>query len=198
MTRALTRVAVFLGAGLVAAVAVASPASAHTGHPAGGLADGLLHPVVGPDHLLAMLAVGVVAALVASGRLAWSVPAAFGGGMVLGGVAGIAGVSLPGVEAGVALSVVALGSVIAVGRRSRTVWLPVAAGLFGALHGLAHGGELPAGATPVAYVVGFVAATAGLHLLGAAAGRSLRPRASLRTGLGATLAAVGVLLLTSA
>jgi urease accessory protein len=180
-----------LGGAALASLAVAGPVAAHTGHPADGLVDGVVHPLFGPDHLLAMVAVGVVAALASSRRLAWAVPAGFLGGMVLGGVAGIAGVSFPGLEVAVAASVVALGLLVTRAAPVRAVWLPVLAGLFGAAHGLAHGGELPADARPLVYVAGFVAATAALHALGVLGGTGLRSRPAVRTALGTAVAAAG-------
>ena len=183
---------------VVGLIASAAPAAAHTGHPTDGLTDGLVHPVFGPDHLLAMLAVGVVAALCSSRRLVWAVPGAFVIGMIGGGLAGMAGLSTPAVEPAVASSVILLGVVVAVGLRGGSAWLPLAAGLFGALHGLAHGGELPAEATPFAYLVGFVAVTIGLHLAGVLAGTALRERSSVRAGAGVAMAAAGVGLLAMA
>lgn len=176
----------------LAVIAGAAPAAAHTGLPAGGAGDGLLHPVLGWDHLLAMVAVGVVAATVAGQRVAWWVPAGFFGGMTVGGLAGLLGLGAPLVETAIAMSVVALGGLVVAGR----VWLPAVAAVFGAAHGHAHGAELPAGAVPAAYVAGFVAATAALHLLGAAVGIGLRRAPVLRVVGGAAVTVAGVLLTT--
>lgn len=174
---------------------VAAPAGAHTGLPAGGALDGVVHPLAGLDHLLAMVAVGVLAALAGTRRAAWAVPAGFVGGMVLGGAAGLAGVELPAVEVLIAASVVVLGVLVAVGVEGSATWLPLVAVAMGAVHGHAHGAELPAGAAPVAYVAGFVVATAALHATGAAAGLGLRRLPVVRVGAGATMASVGALLL---
>src|SRR5262245_1767208 len=105
----LTTAVVPVLAGVAAVVLAASPAGAHTGGPVHGLADGALHPLTGLDHLLAMLAVGVVAALGTSVRRPWTVVVAFLGGMVAGGALGLAGVAFPGVETAIVLSVVGLG-----------------------------------------------------------------------------------------
>jgi urease accessory protein len=180
----------------LAVVAGAAPAAAHTGLPAGGAGDGLLHPVLGWDHLLAMVAVGVLAATVAGRRVAWWVPAGFVGGMTVGGLAGLLGLGAPLVETAIAMSVVALGGLVVAGPEAAGVWLPAVAAAFGAAHGHAHGAELPAGAVPAAYVAGFVAATAALHLLGAAVGVGLRRAPVLRVLGGVAVTVAGVLLTT--
>lgn len=87
------------------AVLVASPASAHVGHATHGFGTGFLHPLTGPDHLLAMVAVGVVAATWRTDRTLWSAPASFLLGMVAGGLGGIIGVPFPGAEVLIAASV---------------------------------------------------------------------------------------------
>jgi urease accessory protein len=182
---------------------VASPAGAHTGLPAGGALDGLGHPVHGLDHLLAMVAVGVIAAAVTDRRIAWLTPVGFVAGMVLGGAAGLSGVGFPAVELAIATSVVVLGALVVVlttrtTRRRVGLWLPVLAAVFGAAHGHAHGAELPSGALPAAYLAGFLAATVALHLTGAAAGLGLRRVKVAQVVAGAAVAAAGVLLLTGA
>jgi urease accessory protein len=186
------------GGAALAFVASASPAAAHTGHPTDGLADGLLHPVFGPDHLLAIVAVGVVAALAVDRRIAWLVPGGFLAGMLLGGLAGMAGIAFPGIELAVAGSVVVLGLLVTGYARVAERWLPVVALLFGVAHGLAHGGELPENAAPLAYVAGFVVATALLHAVGLLGGSRLRSSRRVRVGIGTAVAAAGAALLVLA
>ncbi|SDI09923.1 urease accessory protein [Pseudomonas benzenivorans] len=140
-------------------------AFAHAGHDHSGLLSGLAHPLLGLDHLLAMLAVGLWAAQ-QSGAARWAVPLGFVGSMLLGGLFGFGGVQLPLLETAIASSLLALGLLVAVAAR-----LPLAialglTGLFGLSHGLAHGLELPAQASPWAYAGGFVIATAALHAAG--------------------------------
>lgn len=172
---------------------------AHVGRGLGGFWDGVLHPFTGVDHLLAMVAVGVLAAVVADRRIAWATPAAFVGGMVLGGAAGIAGFEAGFVETAIALSIVVLGGLIAlttVASRSVGAWVPALALGFGALHGVAHGAEAPASASPVRYVLGFVAATVVLHVSGVLLGTAVgRRRVAVGTLAGAVSAA-GVMILT--
>lgn len=145
-------------------------AFAHTG--AGhthGFVHGFTHPIGGLDHLLAMVAVGMFAAYL-GGRALWLVPATFVGVMALGGLLGVSGVSLPYVEVGIALSVVALGLLVALR------WnFPIAAAMaivavFAVFHGYAHGTELPENASGIGYSIGFMIATALLHLVGIAIG----------------------------
>ncbi len=199
MAAALTRrnVVAVVGGAVGAALLVAAPAGAHQ-LPGGGALDGLAHPVLGIDHLLAMVAVGVLAALSSDRRVAWAVPAGFVGGMVLGGALGIAGVPAPGVEVAIAGSVVALGVLVVTGAAGGSVALVAVAAVMGALHGQAHGAELPHGAAPVAYVAGFVVATAALHAAGAGIGIALRRAPAVRAGAGALISAAGVLLLVGA
>jgi urease accessory protein len=194
-----------VSAGLAGLVVAATPAGAHE-LPAGGALDGLAHPVLGLDHLLAMVAVGVLAALVAtrsatgSTRPAWRVPAAFVVGMVAGGAVGLAGVGFPGVEWVIGGSVVAFGALVASGLSRGVAGRPalalVALALVvGAAHGHAHGTEAPAGATTALYVAGFVAATAALHLVGTVVGLALGRSERARVAAGTGVAALGAVLL---
>ncbi|MBV9076786.1 MAG: HupE/UreJ family protein [Methylobacteriaceae bacterium] len=138
----------------------------------GGFAHGLAHPLGGLDHVLAMVAVGLIAAQL-GGRAVWLVPASFIAMMVAGGALGMAGVGLPFVEVAIGLSVVVLGLVLALGLN-----LPVAAamalvGFFAIFHGHAHGAEMPETASGLAYGSGFVLATALLHVAGIALGLAI-------------------------
>lgn len=150
---------------------LADPALAHTGGvPMAGLTAGFLHPFGGLDHILAMVAVGALAALV-GGRALWAVPLAFIAAMTAGALAGGAGIPLPGVETGIALSVVALGLAAAAGRSVSAPAAVLFAGVFAVFHGHAHGAEMPAAASGLLYGAGFVAATLLLHVAGLAATR---------------------------
>jgi urease accessory protein len=183
-----------------AAIVVPSLAMAHTGHgEVSGLAHGFAHPVGGLDHILAMVMVGVLAAQL-GGRALWLVPASFVAVMALGGVLGLAGLGLPFVELGIALSIVVLGAAVAF-----RIAAPVAAamalvGFFSIFHGYAHGAEMPETVGGLAYGAGFIAATALLHAVGLAGGlllgRSGEARGvTLVRGLGgaASLAGIGIL-----
>ena len=131
----------------------------------GGFASGFLHPLSGVDHVLAMLAVGMWGAQLGPPAL-WALPVTFPLIMSLGGVAGILGVPLPSVEAGIALSVITLGAMIALDQRPPlAVALPLIA-FFAVFHGYAHGLELPGKAGAVAYSAGFVLATGMIHIAG--------------------------------
>jgi urease accessory protein len=166
----------------------ASPALAHTGHgTTASFAAGALHPVGGFDHVLAMVAVGLLAFLL-KGRSLWLVPAAFVGMMVAGGALGMAGVPLPLVEVGIAVSVAALGAMVAFGRRTPAVAAVAAAGLFAVFHGQAHGAEMAAGMSGLGYALGFVLATASLHAAGIAAGYGL---SRLGEAFGTTIVRIG-------
>lgn len=154
---------------LAAAVAVALAAGsafAHTeGGLAGGFASGFLHPVLGWDHVVAMVAVGLWGAFLGAPAI-WLLPVVFPLVMALGGALGVLGVPLPGVETGIALSAIVLGCAVALALRP-PLWLAaVVVGTFAIFHGHAHGTELPAAANAVAYSLGFVMATGLLHLCG--------------------------------
>lgn len=178
------------------AATIPAAAFAHTGPGAhSGFMAGLGHPVGGTDHVLAMVAVGLWAAVV-GGRALWALPVAFVTGMVGGGLMGFEGLPLPGVEPMIMASIVILGVLAALAAR-----LPVAisAGiclLFGMFHGHAHGAEGPETGM-LGYAAGFVLSTAALHLGGIAAGLGLmrlagRPAARV---LGGGAAAAGLALI---
>ena len=156
------------GAAGLLAFALAGPALAHTGHAeGGGFAHGFLHPLAGIDHLLAMVAVGVWAAR-QGGRAVLALPAAFVVMLAGGAALGMAGVTLPGVEAAIAASVAVLGLLALVNRRVPVAAAMALVGAFAVFHGHAHGAEMPEGAESLRYGLGFVAATALLHTAGIA------------------------------
>lgn len=151
---------------LISLVLLAGPAAAHDGGgTAGGFLEGFRHPLGGLDHLLAMVAVGIWGAFL--GRpLLYVLPLLFPTLMAMGGVVGMAGLPIPPVEVGIALSVLVLGAAIALAQRA-PVWLAcLVVGVFGLFHGYAHGAELPVASDPVAYSAGFVLSTGLLHLAG--------------------------------
>jgi urease accessory protein len=144
---------------------VATPAAAHTGvGSTGSLMAGITHPLMGADHLIAMVAVGLWAAL-RGGRAVWVWPAAFVTVMLAGFGLAMAGIALPAIESTILASVAVLGIAAALALRVPTVAGAAIIGVFALAHGHAHGTEI-AGAAPVQYVAGFVVATAALHLVG--------------------------------
>jgi urease accessory protein len=156
---------------LALAILALSPglASAHTGIAHGaGFFHGIAHPVGGLDHVLAMLAVGVFA-FVLGGRALWLVPLSFVGAMVAGFGLGIAQIQLPFVELAIALSIVAIGGAAALGRPMPVGAAMALVGVFAVFHGHAHGAEMAESADGLTYALGFVTATALLHLAGLAA-----------------------------
>jgi urease accessory protein len=133
--------------------------------PFGGYLAGLVHPVLGYDHLLAMLCVGIISAQI-GGRAIWTVPTTFVIVMAVGGLLGILGfVNLPA-ESGIALSLVLLGGVITAERRLPIVVAMSFVGFFAIFHGYAHGLEMPLTAQPVAFGLGFLTGTAIIHIAG--------------------------------
>ena len=186
-------------AGLVVIASVlAGPALAHTGAGAvHGFGAGLLHPLFGIDHVLAMVAVGLWAGLT-GGRARFAYPLAFVGMMVLAGLWGMSGSSLPGVEIGIAVSVVVLGLAIALRATPPLAAGTAACAIFAIFHGHAHGAELPQGANGLGYALGFVLATAALHGAGLGLAGLLAARAPLLARVaGGGLALAGVAILAS-
>jgi len=143
---------------------------AHTGFGGvNGLWDGLSHPLTGLDHICAMLGVGLWAAQ-RGGRALWLVPLAFLIVMALGGVLGTLAVSIPFVEQGIVASVLILGILIAASVRLPLLVSVLIVGTFALFHGHAHGAEMPHTVSGLMYGVGFMMATATLHLSGMAIG----------------------------
>ncbi|MBP0616222.1 HupE/UreJ family protein [Jiella sp. KSK16Y-1] len=131
----------------------------------GGFGSGFEHPLTGLDHFLAMFAVGLWGAQM-GGRSVWTLPVTFPLIMVVGGIIGISGVHLPGIETGIALSILVLGLAIAFAWRPAE-WVALCLIAFFAIcHGYAHGAELPLATDPADYAIGFVLATGLIHILG--------------------------------
>ena len=157
---------------LAISITATLPAFAHldpTEH--GSIAAGFSHPLFGLDHILAMVAVGLWAAM-QGGRALWLVPAAFVGTMALGFAAAIAGMLLPFVEPVILASVIFIGIAIALALPVPTSAVAAMVGFFAFFHGHAHGGEL-GGAGAWEFAIGFVIATAALHATGIGAGLML-------------------------
>jgi urease accessory protein len=149
---------------------VAHPAFAHVGAGfGGGFFNGFLHPLTGPDHLLAMVSVGIWGAELGAPAI-WVLPITFPLIMAIGGAAGIIGVPLPGTEIIIACSVIILGVAVATSLRVNLAFAMVIVGIFGFAHGHAHGAEMPLSDDALAFSVGFVIATGMLHAIGIAIG----------------------------
>ena len=176
----------------------ASAAQAHTGHGTSSLFEGLVHPF-GPDHLLAMVAVGVWSVSALPAGKAWWGPATFLLALVASAALGAAGVTVPYLEHAISLSVVLFGLMLVFASRA----MPVAVGLgliaaASALHGLAHGSETPETGF-AGYAVGFMLTTAVLHIGGVGIGLGIQRwlgarRGAVLGGLGALLSAAGLYL----
>lgn len=169
--------------------------SAHGAQDASGFLGGLLHPVFGFDHLLAMVSVGIVSAQLGGANI-WRVPLGFVSAMVVGGMLGVLQMPLPAREWGIAASVVFLGLAIVRVTRHTSPWWPLAFVLFfGLCHGHAHGVEMPRSASPAFYTFGFLTSTTLLHLLGVLIGEVAVRREPLWKALryaGVAMAGVGV------
>lgn len=158
------------------------------------LLAGFSHPLLGWDHLLAMLAVGLWAAQ-QNGRFVWRLPLVFLALMTVGAIAAGAGAALPGLEAGITSSLLVLGLLLAFAVRLPVIFSVVMVGLFALFHGFAHGAEMPQAASAITYGLGFILATTVLHVFGVRLGQLARGALSaklLRLGGGA-IAATSVL-----
>ena len=174
------------------AIALLSQVSSHA-HTISG--SGLLHPLNGIDHLIAMIAVGAYSVQL-GGRAIYMVPLSFLAAMLVGGIIGFEQYIVYYTELGIALSVALLG--IAIGLKERlSIWLAViGVGLFGICHGYAHGEELPFAENQFSYAAGFMFTTACLHLIGAFGADLIQMRINngdrLLQGLGFISAFVGI------
>jgi len=178
---------------------VCSAAQAHPTAPAweGGFLSGAAHPLAGLDHLLAILAVGLLSAQV-GGRAIWALPTAFVGSMLAGCVLGAMGWMMPAVEFGIAVSVLLLGLAVAMNCAGPLAVSLIAAAGFGLCHGHVHGTEMPLLVAPALYAAGFAITTLGLQCVGILVGRwaicSLNGAIGVRLA-GALVAACGLVLL---
>ncbi len=181
-----------VGAAIVIAT-IATPAFAHTGEgDLGGFLSGFTHPIWGPDHVIAMVAVGLWGVFLGMPAI-WVLPIVFPVVMAFGGALGVLGVPIPAVETGIALSAVVLGICVAFAFRPPLWVAAILVGAFAIFHGHAHGEEMPEAANAVSYAIGFVIATGLLHLCGIAFGALAKWRpgeVAVRT-LGALIAVAG-------
>jgi len=182
---------------LLILLVASNTACAHSGHGSSGMITGLLHPFSGMDHLLAMLAVGVWAGQ-NGGRNVWLLPVFFMAALVTGAGAALSYPLLPLIEPGIAASVLVLGLVVTCSLHLPMPHSVILTALFGLLHGYAHGLEITGALKPAAYIAGFLASTAALHLAGimlVAASRNHYAR--LTQTLGAIIAASGMWMLSA-
>ncbi len=176
----------------------ATAASAHAGEPAGGgFLTGFLHPILGWDHVAAMIAVGLWGAFLGPPAI-WLLPVTFPLVMALGGALGVAGVPIPGIEFGIAASALTIGAAVMLALRPPLVIAAVIVGFFAIFHGHAHGTEMPGAASPLAYAAGFVIGTGLLHLAGISLGLLARSQSGALAvrAMGAVIALAGLGFLT--
>lgn len=150
---------VLLGLGAVSAFAHTSSLES------GGFASGFLHPIGGLDHILAMIAVGMVAFFaMQKGYLAL---VAFMGAMIVAAILGYAGMAMFSVEEGILLSIAVIFGLTGFAHKLSINYIVAVVAFFGFFHGFAHGAEFGGGSF-VAYILGFSVSTLSLHLLGMA------------------------------
>ena len=159
---------------LISTLLIFKPLYAHTFTGMNGFYDGLSHPVLGLDHFLAMVCVGVISSQI-GGRAIWTVPSLFVFFMIAGGAAGlfieILAITLFDIiEWGIIFSVIFLGLSVAIEKKLPTNIIMIAVAFFGSFHGLAHGIEMPWAANPILFALGFSSGTAALHLFGVGMG----------------------------
>ena len=132
---------------------------------AGGFVSGLSHPVSGLDHVLAMIAVGLWGAQLGAPAM-WLLPVAFPMMMAFGGMLGLMGIALPGIEIGIAASAIVLGALILGETKMPLLGALLLVAIFAVFHGHAHGTELEPGQNAMLYSLGFVICTGTLHGVG--------------------------------
>ena len=166
---------------------------------------GATHPMLGFDHLLAMVAVGLMGvrcALRPSGsrHALWQVPASFMGALLVGGLLAVGGVPMPLAEWGIALSVLVFGVIVALTHAPKTSVACAVAASFALLHGHAHVAEMSGTSMTIFSVTGYLSGvllmTVMLHALGVAAGwwlaKSWQQSGIRAMGMGVALASVGL------
>ena len=158
----------------LAFIFLVKPLNAHTFTGMIGFYDGLSHPVLGMDHFLAMLSVGIISSQI-GGKAIWSIPSLFVTIMIVGGVVGIFleinTITFSHIiEWGIIFSVIFLGLSITIDKKLSTKTIMLFVSLFGLFHGLAHGIEMPWAANPLLFALGFSTGTAVLHLFGVGIG----------------------------
>jgi urease accessory protein len=167
-----------------------------SGFAAVGFTAGFIHPLLGLDHQLAMIAVGIWSGQI-GGRMIWAAPLGFMTMMAVGGAMGMAGFPFPYVESGIIASIILFGCLIA-GAYNPAPWVgATAVGAFALFHGHAHGVEMQTGNSGLWYAIGFVLATGLLHLAGIAFYKLLewmRHEATTRW-IGAGISLTGVVLI---
>jgi urease accessory protein len=191
MGAAMHRIGYFIFA---VATVQAGNALAHNGHGfVSSLSAGFSHPFGGLDHLLAMFAVGLLAAQL-GGRAIWLVPSAFVATMIAGSLLGFAGIALPGAELAIGLSIIAIALPVAFALGMPVALAMIYVAIFALFHGYAHGAELPAGADASKYIAGFAMGTAIIHAVGVAAGLASGKYLAGRKGIAFRLAGGAVAL----
>src|SRR5271165_3846065 len=189
------RLGLSLAFSILPAAALAHPQSGS----AAGFLTGILHPMTGLDHIIAMVAVGLWGAQLGAPAI-WMLPVTFPMVMAFGGFLGLVGVPVPGVEIGIALSGVLLGAAVMTESRPPLVAAAALVAIFAICHGHAHGVELPPGTSGLTYSIGFVVATGLLHACGIGIGTVHRwsyGRLALRA-LGGLISVGGVFFLSQA
>lgn len=169
---------------------------AHDGHDSGFL-SGITHPILGLDHLLAMLCVGILSAQL-GGKSVWTIPAIFVGVMLFGGIMGMGAEGITFIETAIALSVIILGAAIVLKEKFPLIIIMTLVAFFGFNHGFAHGVEMPKLANATQYAIGFLLGTILIHLAGVAIGHigsSSKRNARFLQYLGAFIAGMGLQIL---
>ena len=180
---------------LLAGLLSSGMANAHPGHGLSYL-DGVAHPLLGLDHVLAMLAVGVWAAHI-GGRAIWAVPLSFVLLIVFGAGMAISGSAFPMVEGGIATSVLLLGLLVAFSIKARPIFAAMIVGMFAVFHGCAHGLEVPMEGAPWRFGIGFLMSTIGLHVTGLLLSLRLRHQHLWLRAIGCIVASSGAFMLIS-
>ena len=152
---------------LLSSLMISEPAFAHVSEEGlkGGFISGYIHPLLGWDHVAAMVAVGIWGAFLGH-RAIWILPIVFPFIMVIGGILGMVGVPVPFIVPGIALSSIIIGLAIAFKWRAPLWIASIIVGSFAIYHGYAHGQNLPAASNPIAFALGFVLGSGTLHLIG--------------------------------
>jgi len=176
---------------------ISIPIPTHLQLHGGGFEAGFFHPVLGFDHLLAMVAVGVISTLI-GGRAIYLVPLTFVVVMMIGSIFGLYSSWVLYDEFAIALSVILLGLLIASGYKTSLIWSSMLVAFFAFFHGHAHGVEIPNASSVLWYITGFMIATILLHILGVSIGilsQQSKRGMTFLTHIGSGMASIGIYIL---
>jgi urease accessory protein len=121
----------------------------------------VLHPCTGLDHLLALAAIGLLAARM-GGQARLAIPLTFLATLAASAACGLAGMELAFTKLGIGASFVLTSLLVLNPPRRWPIAVTTLAGLFAVFHGQAHGAEAAGGISPAHFIAGLIISSAGV------------------------------------